>query len=417
MTGTARFMRMIKDLKSVQPHKALHKELILFFIVVGLWGFGSSVNDTIFNNFLHETFSLTSFDRTFLELPREFPGFLTIFVTALLFFMCSKRLASFALILAGIGLVCTGFFSFNYAIMLLWLFLYSSGLHLFLPLFSSIGMEYSHENKEGRRLGQLNGIRNAAVVVGSCVIFAGFRFFHFDFKISFTIGACALVMAGCIMLFFRKGEAKPAGQHLKLYKEYKLFYWLSVLYGARKQIFLTFAPWVIVTVFNKPTTVVAILLMVGGIIGIIFQPALGLMVDRLGEKKILMIEGFALVFVCLGYGFAKNIFSGAGDAAFYLACVCYIFDNLLMSFGIARSTYLKKIAVKPEHVSSTLSMSTTMDHVFSISIALLGGTLWTLFGFQAVFVCGAVIAFIYMISAARIKIAGGARATSTVSAR
>jgi predicted MFS family arabinose efflux permease len=147
---------------------------------------------------------------------------------------------------------------------------------------------------------------------------------------------------------------------------------------------------------------VATLLMAGGVIGIVFQPLLGRMVDKLGEKRILMIEGFTLIFVCLGYGYAKNIF--AGDSAFYLACVCYILDNMLISFGIARSTYLKRIADKPDHVASSLSMSVSMDHVFSISVALLGGTLWTFFGFQAVFLCGAVIALVYMISAAGVRL-------------
>lgn len=376
-------------------------ELIVFFIVIALWGFAGSIFDSIFNNFLHETFSLTSFDRTFLELPRELPGFLAIFFTAALFFMCERRLASFALILCGVGLLLISFFSSKYILMVCWLFTFSVGQHLFLPLNSSIGMDLSKKNESGKRLGQINGIRNLAIILGSFVVFLGFKFLHFNFKFSFLISAFTFILSGAILLLLKKKESKHPLTHLKLYKEYKLFYWLSVLYGTRKQIFLTFAPWVLVTVFEKPTQILASLLTIGGIIGIIFQPVLGKLIDRLGERIILMMEGFFLIFVCIGYGFSKTFFSG--NAAFYFAAVCYLFDQLLFSFGIARATYLKKIALNKEHISSTLTMAVTMDHIFSISIALIGGVLWSIFGYQVVFLGGALIAIAYMISASRIK--------------
>src|SRR5512138_143614 len=104
-----------------------------------------------------------------------------------------------------------------------------------------------------------------------------------------------------------KGEALPAKSKFTLRKEYGLFYWLNILYGTRKQIFLTFAPWVLVTVFNQKTQMVATLLTIGGVIGIVFKPLLGRMIDRLGEKVILAGEAVVLILVCAGYGFGKDI--------------------------------------------------------------------------------------------------------------
>ncbi|MDO9121491.1 MAG: hypothetical protein Q7U31_06895, partial [Anaerolineaceae bacterium] len=185
-------------------------------------------------------------------------------------------------------------------------------------------------------------------------------------------------------------------------KEYTLFYVLAVLFGSRKQIFITFAPWVIVTVFGKPTQTIATLIVIGGVFGILFQPLLGKAIDKLGEKIVLAAEAVLLVIVCLGYAFGKTLFSM--DVAFYIACGCYLLDQVLMSVSMARSTYMKKIALQDSDIQPALSASITIDHFFSISIALLGGVIWNRFGFQYVFIMGVLIAIINFFAAMRIKI-------------
>lgn len=151
------------------------------------------------------------------------------------------------------------------------------------------------------------------------------------------------------------------------------------------------APWVIVTIFNKPTQTLATLYTIGGIIGILFQPLLGKTIDKLGERFVLTTEAVALVFVCLGYGFSRSIFPE--NTAFLITCVCYLLDQMLFSVSMARSTYMKKIALDPADIQPALSAAVSVDHVFSISIALLGGVIWNQFGFQYVFLLGMVIAF------------------------
>jgi predicted MFS family arabinose efflux permease len=190
--------------------------------------------------------------------------------------------------------------------------------------------------------------------------------------------------------------------HLRLYPEYRLYYVLSILYGSRKQLFLTFAPWVLVSVFRQPTQTIATLLTIGGVVGIVFQPLLGWAVDRLGERTVLMAEAVLLVFVCFGYGYSGVLFSGR--TAFLTACACFLLDQMLMSVNMARSTYMKKIAMDPSHIQPSLTMSVSMDHVFSISVALLGGVIWNRFGFQYVFALGALIAALNLAAAWRIRI-------------
>lgn len=177
---------------------------------------------------------------------------------------------------------------------------------------------------------------------------------------------------------------------------------MSILFGTRKQIFLTFAPWVLVTVFHQPTAVLATLLTIAGVCGIAFQPLLGKAVDTLGEKTVLIMEALLLIIVCSGYGLARSFFNE--HTAFIIAAACYVADQLLMSVNMARSTYLKKIALRPDHVTPALTMSVSLDHFFSIAIALTGGIIWARWGYQAVFLFGGGIAFLNLVSAFFIKI-------------
>jgi predicted MFS family arabinose efflux permease len=379
----------------------LPRDFQLFVIATFVFGFSQSIVDSTFNNFLNETFSISDFQRGVLEMPRELPGFLVVFVSAILFFLCSRRLAALANLLCAIGILFIGICSPSFSIMLIWLFIFSVGQHLFLPTNQSIGMELAQTGQSGRRLGQLSGIANVSAIIGSFAILLGFKYFNLNFKLSYIVAFLGFLTVSILIFLMQKNQPSTAIAKLKLRKEYKLFYWLNILYGTRKQIFLTFAPWVLVTVFKQKTQVVATLLMIGGIIGIFFKPMLGRAIDKLGERFILTAEAVILIFVCLGYGLGKDFFSET--TAMIIAFICYIVDQLLMSVSMARATYLQKIAVTPEDVNQTLTMGVTIDHAFSISVALLGGFLWVKFGYQYVFLLGSFIALVNTFSAMQIK--------------
>jgi predicted MFS family arabinose efflux permease len=206
-----------------------------------------------------------------------------------------------------------------------------------------------------------------------------------------------------VLMFAMKPETTQSPKmFLKLRKEYRLYYILAILYGSRKQLFITFGAWVIVTIFNQPTQTIATLLTIGGIIGIFFQPLLGWAIDRLGEKAVLAAEAVLLVLVCLGYGFAKFVFPAG--VAFTVICICYLLDQILMSVNMARAMFMKKIAIQPEDVQTALSAGVTLDHAFSISVALIGGIIWSTFGFQYVFLMGVFIAALNFVAALQIRL-------------
>lgn len=380
------------------------RELLLFATAALALGMGFSMVDSTFNNFLEFRFRLTGFQRSFLEFPREMPGFLVVFVSAALGFLCSRRLAAAAMLFGAAGSLLLGFASTSYTVMVPWLFILSLGQHLYMPLASTIGMELAQEGRDGRRLGQLNAIRNFAAIVGSFSVVLGFKYLGFSFTHTFTLAA--LLLGGAAVLFLLMEPAATSGKRgfLQFHREYRLYYALNILSGARKQLFITFAPWVLVSVLGQPTQIMATLFTIGGLIGILFQPFLGWTIDRFGERFVLSGEAVILIFVCFGYGFGKFLFEP--NVAFYLICLCFLVDQMIFSVSMARATYLKKISLQPEHIQPALTAAVTIDHVFSIASALVGGVIWNRYGFQYVFLFGAVIAAVNFFTALKVKIPG-----------
>ena len=378
------------------------RELKLFAVASLAMGMAYSVMDSTFNNFLNDKFTLTGFERSFIEFPRELPGFLVVFVSALMWFLCSRRLGALSLALGAVGAVLVGFASPSFAILLLWLFIFSLGQHTMMPLSTTIGMELARAGRTGQRLGQLNALRNLAAILGSLVVFLGFNFLGFNFHHTFILIAIALAISAVMLFSMQRQQTQQPKTFLKLHKEYRLFYLLSILYGSRKQLFITFAPWVLVNIFKEPTQTLATLLLIGGIIGILFQPLLGWMIDHFGERVVLASEAVLLVFVCFGYGFSRSMFPE--NIAFLIVCACFLLDQMLMSVSMARATYMKKIALESGHVQPALTAGVTIDHVFSISVALLGGLIWNAFGYQYVFLMGTAIAFINFFVALQVRV-------------
>lgn len=388
--------------KFIQRIKNMPRDLALFFVISFAVGLAANLVDSTLNNYLNETYTLSGFQRSFLEFPRELPGFLVVFISALFWFLGSRKLGFFSMLLYAVGILLLGIIPGTYGVLVIFLFIYSLGMHVFMPVQTTIGMELAADGRTGTRLGQLNAVRNMAMIVGAGLVFFGFKYFHFTYKFNFILTVIVLIIAAALMLLMSPQKVALSHSFLKLRKEYGIFYLLAVLYGSRKQIFITFAPWVIVTIYHKPTQTIATLLVIGGIIGILFQPLLGRAIDRFGEKTIITIEAITFVFVCLGYGFSGSLFSV--NTAFIITCVCYLTDQVLMSVSMARSTYIKKIALQPTDIQPALSASLTIDHIFSISVALLGGVIWSKLGYQYVFLLGAVISVLNFFTARKMRL-------------
>lgn len=388
--------------------KALERDFLLFLLIGVLLGVGQSIDGSTMNNFLREKFELLVLERTMLEIPREFPGLLVFIVMGFLFRLGDIRIAALANLVAAVGMFFLGIIPYNFFLMLLVVFIYSIGQHLFIPLFQSIGMSFAQGGQYGKKLGQLSATNTAALVLSSAVLWVLFKYFHITYTVSFTLGALAFAAAAFLLLKMNHRRMANLNHRFVLRKEYRLYYWLCILYGARKQIFITFGSWVIVDVFSQPVTTLTMLFFSISVLGIFVKPFIGYLIDRIGERTVLMGEAGSLIFICLGYAFAEDLFRGSW--AVIVICLCYVLDQTLNSVSMARATYIKKIAVVDEDVSPTLSLGTSIDHIVSMFIPVLGGFVWYAGGpggYKYVFLGGAVIALANLISASAIRINAG----------
>ncbi|MGE5676774.1 MAG: MFS transporter, partial [Pseudomonadota bacterium] len=201
------------------------RDMLLFMLASAFVGISQSIDASVFNNYLSDTFHLTVSQRTILEFPRELPGFLVVFVSGALLFLGDVRIASVANVLAAFGLIGLGHFTSDFYVMMAWMTLYSMGQHLFMPMSNSIGMNLAEDGNLGKVLGRINGLNTAAYLVTSLVTALIFRFLDVNYSIAFTVAAIAFMCSSLLILFMKPHKPKEKRKMLVFKKEYKLFYW------------------------------------------------------------------------------------------------------------------------------------------------------------------------------------------------
>jgi hypothetical protein len=240
------------------------------------------------------------------------------------------------------------------------------------------------------------------MMAGAALVWIGFDYLHFDYMITFLAGGATALLASVILLRMHpRGLSGHQRTKFVLKARYRLFYLLSALFGARKQVFITFGPWVLIRVFGVPVQTIAKLLIISSVLGIFFRPQLGKAIDRFGERMILMLDAVLLFGICIGYGFSQQL--GLGERAIYVAYVCYILDLLLFAVTMARTTYLHKILEHKDDLTPTLSTGVSIDHAVSMVVPTFGGLLWVHYGYPYVFLCAAGLAALMFITASRVR--------------
>ncbi len=369
-----------------------------FRVLIGalcLFAAGQSIVDPAFNNYVRDTFDLSASERGNLEFPRELPGFLVAVTSGLLFFLPEVRTISVAMGAAALGIAGLAWAGTHYGVMIAFMMLWSAGMHLVGPMRNSIVLSFAKSGGQASLLGKIGSITTAAVILGGAISWTLFTLGGKNqetYHTAFIIGACIAALGGGLAL--KMSTAREGGRTVRPKLvwnwKYKIYYALSVLFGARKQIFITFAPWVLITVFDQGPSTFAALAMVSAFFGIVWQPLIGRLIDRFGERAVLMTDGAFLFLICIGYGYAHRL--GSGPLVIGIVLACFILDQLLFAVGMARTTYINKIAEKKEDVTASLSLGVTLDHAVSMSIPALGGATWMAFGFEYVFLGAGLLA-------------------------
>ena len=351
------------------------RELLIFLIISVLLAVVSAVESTSLANRLYEDLDFTVMERSMLETPRELPGLLSVVIIGMLNSLGDIRIAAVANIIGGVGLIFFGLVPNEFSLVLIFLLVYSTGQHIYLPLSSTIAMTFAKGENFGKRLGQIQGLGSFAIIVSSAILYLLYRFIEISYQTVFAFAGGAMILAGVLFFMLGHGQTKVVGEKRFVFrKEYKMYYILAIINGARKQITITFVPWLLIDVYQQPVTTITALFFVVCVINIFFKPWFGGLIDRFGESRALKLEAIVMSAACLGFAFALKIFDFR--TALILACVCYVMDKLMESASMARATYVRKHSKEASDVARTLTMGQSMDHVVSMLIPLAAGYMW-----------------------------------------
>lgn len=380
-------------------------EMAMFLVLVAAVSLGNGVTDAVYSNYFKEVYHVTAVQRGFIEFPRELPGMLCMVVIGLLGFLGDLRVAFIAQVLALVGVTVLGFVTPSFGVMLIFLFINSLGMHLFMPLRDSIGMSLAEPNKVGNRMGQILSVSSAFSMIAALLVYFGFKFGFFSFNtrinVVFLVGALGFLCAAMLLaIMIRKVKPKKEERRKEkfiLKKQYRYYYMVTILKGVQKQIALVYGTWVIVDLLGKKADTVALLYILVGFISMFFAHKLGKWMDRFGIKNMMYVDAFSFIGVYIIYGFVVwGISSGAlpkEGLTVWMVYLLFILDRISMQIGLVNSIYVRSITVNKNDVTSILSTGLSLDHVFSIIAGVAGGFIWSNLGSQWVFFIAALLSF------------------------
>ncbi len=380
-----------------QKIRQMRPGVFLFFVLVAAVALGNGLSDGVYSNYFKEVYQITAFQRGLIEFPRELPGLLCAVVIGALGFLGDLKTAFIAQILSIIGVTVLGLFTPTFAVMLIFLFINSMGMHMFMPLQDAIGMSLAEPNQVGKRMGQFFSTRAAFNLVAALLVFFGFRYGFFSFATSvkwiFLVSAMAFAFASIITLIMisRVGPTKKVLRTNKLviHKHYRYFYMLTILHGVQKQVAYVYGTWVIVDLLLKKADTLALLAITVGFISIFFLSIIGQWMDKYGIKRMMYVDALTFIGVYIVYGFVvwgitSKVLPSSGWSI-WIVYLLFVLDRLSMQIGMVKSIYLRSIAFNEQDVVSTLSMGISLDHIVSIMAAIAGGFVWSVWGSQWVF--------------------------------
>ena len=383
----------------------------LFAAVLALTALANGLGSNIFSNYFNEVFHIDSVQRGFIEIPRESPGILCMVLVAALGFMGNLWMSVAAQALVLVGLIVMGWMSPDYGTMLVFLFIHSLGMHLFMPLNDAISMDLAEKGKVGETLGRFKGVNTLFSMVAAVLVFLGFRTGFFSFRsgtiLPFALGA--VTTAAAIVLLVMMVRSMPQGEGVKNHKllfrkRYMPYYMVTLAYGCQKRIKIVFAPWVIINLLGQGADTVALLTIVVHLAGTWLAPVIGRMLDRLGVKKMLLLEALyiAVSFSVMGWlaGMLAGGSFGLRDPLTWLVYGAYVLCVLFEQFNMVHSYMMRSIALDPSEVTRNLSVGLSVDHVMAIIASPVMGMIWKAWGVQYVFAAAMLSALLQVAAAA-----------------
>jgi len=349
----------------------------------------------LFNNFAVEAAGLEGHHVGVIQSVREIPGFLALLAVYVMLFIKEHRLSALSILLLGLGLAATGFLP-TFTGLILTTLISSFGFHYFETTNQSLTLQYFDRQTApwvfGRQY-RVSAVSNIAIGV---VIFLMSAFLHYR-ETFLAVGIFVILIAAWGFSQNPVRTGMPVQRYRMLVrKKYWLYYFLTFMAGARRQIFMAFAVFLLVKKFDYSVQQVTILFVVNNIIQFYVSPIIGRAIVRYGERRVLSLEYSGLIFVFLAYALVDSK---------WLAALLYILDHIFYNFAMAINTYFQKIG-EAQDIAPTMAVGFTINHIAAVVLPALGGLLWMI-DYRIPFIAGAVMSAVSLTAVQWIRTAGG----------
>ena len=372
------------------------KNLIVLMSVAMTIGFATWM--ALLNNFVIEKAAFTGAEIGLLQSIREIPGFLAFTAVFVLLILKEQTFAYLSLALLGIGVAITGYLPSVFGLYFS-TFIMSVGFHYYETLKQSLSLQWFSIDEAPAMLGKLIAASSAASWAAYSFLWLAMDQLGLSYRAIYLVGgSVCLCLTLITWLAFPRFKSKtPQRKHLLMRKRYWLYYALTFMGGARRQIFTVFAGFLMVEKFGYSVSDIAALFIINHLFNWAFAGRIGALVGRIGERRALTFEYCGLFCVFTAYAFVNDATWAAG---------LYVADHLFFSLAIAIKTYFQKIADQAD-MASTASVAFTINHVAAVVIPALFGLVW-LVSPMAVFLMGSGMSVLSLLLARNIPSAPSA---------
>ena len=358
-------------LSAAQSFPLWRRPVALLFLMAAAMPLAFSTWSALLNNFVIEVASFDGADIGWLHTVREIPGFFAIGVIAIIIFMREQVLGLVSLILLGVATAITAWFPSLGGILTITM-LSSIGFHYYETVNQSLQLQWLDKARAPRALGWLMAMGSLATLVAYGLIVLTWEALGLSYNTVYMVGGglTVVIAAFCLFAYPQFEAPNPQVKKMILRRRYWLYYALQFMSGARRQIFVVFAGFMMVERFGFEVHEVTALYLINLMVNMVFAPLLGIAVERWGERRALVFEYAGLVGVFLAYG--GIYFFGWGVL---IAAGLYILDHLFFMLSLALKTYFQKIA-DPGDIAPTAAVAFTINHIAAVFLPALLGYLW-----------------------------------------
>ena len=376
-----------------------------FLLSVLVTGLSYGLYKGVLDNFLVEVVAMGEMDRGVTEFFRELPGIALIFILAAFYMLSAQTLYKIGALVMLIGMAMHAVLPPSKVLIILAICVYSIGEHIQIGMKSTLSLQFAKPDRGGAALGIQNSSNQIGTLIGYLVIVGVFTLLPAGQEAYRIVFAAAAGLALISLLFSTRitGSSQTDRNKRRFYfhKKYFKYYMLEMFYGARKQVFLTFGPYVLILFYGADAATISLLFAISAVACFFASPIVGRIIDKLGYKTVMVADTLILVIVCFCYGFAHHIFPK--DIAFIVCCVNYVLDAVISLASMASNVYVQDLSDNQDEVKATISTGVSINHVITIFIALFGGWIWQTLGIETLFIISAVLGLCNSAYAATIR--------------